>query len=271
MHPPVSHASILDFAVEAAWLAGKATLRHFQTGIAAEWKPDHSPVTIADREAEQILRARIERSFPDDGIIGEEMGSVRPQALRRWILDPIDGTRSFLRGVPLYGVLIGVEEGEVTGGGAEVIAGVIHFPALGETVAAARGRGCWWNGRPCRVSEVSRIEEAAVLLTDSARPPDDPGESGARPAGWSALARQAGLTRTWGDCYGHALVATGRAEAMIDPLMSIWDCAALLPVIEEAGGIFTDLAGNRTIRGQSAISTNAILGSELRRKLRVES
>lgn len=271
-------AGILDFAIEAAWVAGKVTLRHFQTGVEPEWKRDHSPVTIADREAEAVLRARIERTYPGDGIVGEELGIVRAGAPRRWILDPIDGTRSFVRGVPLYGVLIGVEEGDPAGD-AEVIAGVIHFPALGETVAACRGGGCWWNGRRCRVSTVDRLEEAALLMTDAIRSgPDRAGDRG-RPGsaavsdatgweeGWRALAREAGLVRGWSDCYGHALVATGRAEAMIDPQMSVWDAAALLPVIEEAGGVCTDLSGRRTIRGGSLISTNALLGNTIRSQL----
>jgi len=276
--PGSAPAGILAFAIEAARMAGKTTLRHFQAGVEPEWKSDHSPVTIADREAEAFLRDRIERTYPGDGIVGEELGIVRPEARRRWILDPIDGTRSFIRGVPLYGVLIGVEEGDPAEE-AEVIAGVIHFPALGETVAACRGGGCWWNGRRCRVSAIDRLEDAALLMTDAIRPePDRAGDRGspegaAGPstpgwqAGWRVLAREAGLVRGWSDCYGHALVATGRAEAMIDPLMSVWDAAALLPVIEEAGGVCADLAGRRTIRGGSLISTNALLSNTIRSQL----
>jgi len=246
--------ALLDFAVEAAWLAGRITLRWFQAGVAAERKPDGSPVTPADREAEAFLRERIERFHPRDGLLGEEFGARRPRARRRWILDPIDGTASFLHGVPLYGVLIGLEID------AEPAAGVIHFPALGETVCAARGLGCRWNGRPARVSAVDRLEEGTVLWTSAAA-----GADGA--AAIARLSGLAGLTRGWGDCYGHALVATGRAEAMIDPRMKIWDCAALAPVIEEAGGVFTDWEGRRTIRGESAISTNAALAAAVRRSL----
>jgi histidinol-phosphatase len=252
---------LLDFAVEIAWLAGQSTLAHFQSGVAVESKADQSPVTIADREAEKILRASIEKRFPGDGIVGEEYGTVRDGAPRRWILDPIDGTRSFVRGVPLYGVLVALEIG------AEAVVGVIRFPALGETVSAARGLGCHWNGRPARVSAVTDLGAATVLLTSALRPAGKSAEYGEAPAGWNELASRAAMVRTWGDCYGHALVATGRAEVMVDPRMAVWDCAALRPVIEEAGGVFTDLDGRPTHRGGSAVSTNAALAGEVRRVL----
>ncbi len=242
-----------EFAVELAWRAGRITLAHFQSGVATEVKADASPVTVADREAERLCRAAIERRYPEDGILGEEFGETRPEAPRRWILDPIDGTRSFVRGVPLYGVMIALEEG------GEVGVGVLHFPALGETVSAARGLGCWWNGRRARVSDVSRVEDALILTTDAERlPRNELGEA------WDRLRFRAGLVRTWGDCYGHALVATGRAEAMIDPVMKPWDAAALLPIVAEAGGVATDLAGRRTHTGGSVVSTNQGVADEVR-------
>ena len=258
---PEELQDLLDFAVEIAWLAGQSTLAHFQSGVRVETKADQSPVTIADREAERILRTHIERQFPDDGIIGEEYGAVREEAPRRWILDPIDGTRSFVRGVPLYGVLVALEIGD------GAVLGVIRFPALDETVCGARGLGCRWNGRLVRVSDVAAIAEATILLTEAARPDRVSAEYGTAPAGWNKLAARACLVRTWGDCYGHALVATGRAEVMIDPRMAVWDCAALRPVIEEAGGVFTDLSGVPTHRGGSAVSTNAALAREVRELL----
>jgi histidinol-phosphatase len=246
----------LDFAVEVAWRAGRVTLAHYQTGVGVEAKADASPVTIADRDAERLARELIEDRFPGDGIVGEEFGETRPDAARRWILDPIDGTRSFIRGVPLYGVLLALEEeGETT-------IGVLHFPALGETVYAARGLGCWWNGRRARVSETDRIEDALVLTTDVELIEDEE-----RAEAWDRLRGAAGLTRTWGDAYGYALVATGRAEAMLDPIVSIWDSAALRPVIEEAGGVFTDWAGTPTHRSPHAIATNAALAGEIRELL----
>jgi histidinol-phosphatase len=255
---PEELQDLLDFAVEIAWLAGQSTLVHFQSGVRVETKADQSPVTIADREAERILRTHIERQFPSDGIVGEEYGTARPEATRRWIVDPIDGTRSFVRGVPLYGVLVALEIGD------DAVLGVIRFPALDETVCAARGLGCRWNGRLVHVSEVRSLDMAAVVLTEAARPGRVSAEYGATPPGWIELASRASVLRTWGDCYGHALVATGRAEVMIDPRMAVWDCAALRPVIEEAGGVFTDLSGRPTHRGGSAISTNAALAGEVR-------
>lgn len=244
---------LLDFAVEVAWRAGRATLAHYQTGIGARTKPDASPVTDADRDAEQLARELIEAKYPSDGIIGEEHGTVRAGASRRWILDPIDGTRSFMRGVPFYGVLIALE---VAG---EPALGVMHFPALGETVYAARGEGCWWNGRRALVSDTTRLDDALLLTTDA-----EAIEAHGHAAGWNRLRARAALCRTWGDCYGYALVATGRAEAMFDPVLAVWDAAALGPIIEEAGGVFTDAAGATPYPVQSGLATNAALAREIR-------
>src|SRR5262249_12452478 len=149
----------LQFAVDLARRAGRVTLEYFQTDLKVEAKSDHSPVTVADRAAEKLMREVIEASFPDDAVLGEEFGETRSGAAGRWILDPIDGTRSFARGVPLYGVLIAYEDH-----GASRL-GVLHFPALGETVYAARGQGCWWNGKEAHVSTVDRLEDAVITTT----------------------------------------------------------------------------------------------------------
>jgi len=159
-----SLATQLEFAIDAAWRAGRATLPHFQTGVLAEAKADLSPVTVADRAAETLCRALIEARYPYDGILGEEHGARRPGARRRWVIDPIDGTRAFVHGVPLYSVLLALEEE------GEPVLGVIHFPALGETVWAARGEGCWWDGRRALVSQVDRLEEATVLTSEGTFP-----------------------------------------------------------------------------------------------------
>jgi histidinol-phosphatase len=247
---------LMDFGVEVAWRAGRATLAHYQTGIAADTKPDRSPVTAADRAAEQTARQLIETRFPADAILGEEEGESREGAERRWIIDPIDGTRAFVRGVPFFGVLIALEIE------AEAVLGVMHFPALGETVYAARGLGCWWDGRRARVSGVDRLDDALVLTTDVNIAHHH------RAAGWDRLRAGAGLARTWGDCYGYALVATGRAEAMVDPVLSIWDAAALVPIIEEAGGVYSAWDGTGGHRQDSAVATNAALASRVRELLR---
>ncbi len=239
---------LLDFAVDIALGAGEITRRHYQGSFVAERKADNSFVTIADREAETYLRTRIAAAFPDDSILGEEEGEESGSSKRRWILDPIDGTYSFVHGVPLYGVLIGLELED------EPILGVVNLPALGELVYAARGLGCFWNGEPAHVSATRSLDQALLLSTDFGVCE----QYGFGPAA-EALQRQVHARRTWGDAYGHVLVATGRADIMLDPVMNIWDCAPLLPILEEAEGTFTDWNGTRTIRGGNAISTNGLL------------
>lgn len=248
VHPTASFHTFLDFAVDAAWQAGQLTLAHFQTGVAVEQKADESPVTVADRGAEELLRRLIESRFPDHAIVGEEFGEADRDSTYRWIIDPIDGTQSFVQGVPLYGVLIGLE---IDG---EMVVGVAHFPGLGEMVAAAKGQGCRWNGRLARVSEVSRLDQALLVFTD----PVSFAPYG-RTKAWDRLREVTHTQRGWGDCYGHCLVATGRAEVMLDPIMSVWDCAALLPILQEAGGTFTDWKGQATIYSEEALSTNGVL------------
>lgn len=240
--------SRLELAIEAAWQAGRITLRYYQAGVQPEWKADESPVTVADREAEQKIRQLLERSFPDDGVVGEEYGSQEGASGYRWLIDPIDGTKAFIQGVPLYGVLIGVETPE------GVEAGVVLLPALDELIWAARGEGCWWNGRRAAVSRVDRLQDACLCYTE--------GGSFAKHGqarAWEALCRSSRVQRGWGDCYGHVLVATGRAEACFDPVMNPWDCGPLLPILEEAGGTFTDWQGQATVYGQDAFSTNGRL------------
>ena len=246
----------MQAAAEVARLAGEVALRHFQKQLAIEQKADGTPVTLADREAENKARQWIEARFPNDGILGEEFGTVRERAPRRWILDPIDGTKTFVRGVPLWGTLVAVAEGE------RILAGAARFPAVAEEVVAALGQGCWWNGVRCRVSELSSLERATILATDE-RFESDPQKLDR----WRKLALRAALSRSWGDCYGYLLVATGRAEVMVDDILSAWDAAAFLPIIQEAGGVLTDWRGNATAFGGDAIATNAALSTEVRRTL----
>lgn len=239
---------------EVARVCGEVALSHFRKTLAIEIKADGSEVTRADREAEAAARSAIRGLFPDDAIIGEELGSDGAGG-RRWILDPIDGTRSFVRGVPMWGSLIAVEhEGEV-------IAGAINCPATGDFLVAARGEGCWHNGVRASVSRVDDISRATILGTDQRF-----GRNPARGLRWTALANSVETARTWGDCYGYVLVATGRAELMVDDRMSPWDVAALIPVIEEAGGVFTDWQGRRGI-GPDAVASNALLARDFRNAL----
>lgn len=244
-------SAILDFAIDAAWQAGRRTLAHFQTGVAIDRKEDGSPVTIADREAEQLLRRLIGSAFPDHAIVGEEFGGDRREAAHRWLIDPIDGTNAFARGVPFYGVLLALEIDGVPA------VGVAYFPALDEMIAAAHGLGCYWNGRRARVSGVSSLEEACIVYTDGR-------ELAARlGADWDELRASTAIQRGWGDCYGHCLVATGRADVMLDARMNPWDCAALVPILEQAGGRFTDWRGRVTINGGDAVSSNGRLHDEM--------
>ena len=252
------------FAVEIAREAGALTLDYFgKPDLAVDLKADRTPVTEADRGAEKLLRRRIAERFPADGILGEEFGELPGTSGRRWILDPIDGTRSFERGVPLYGNLIALEfDGEIE-------LGVINMPALGEMVHAARGAGARWitgiggvagvggrreQDRPARVSGQAEPRDALFSYTSW---------RGFARAGADAmldrLRETFGPDRGWGDCYGHLLVATGRADVMVDPRLEVWDAAALKVCVEEAGGTFTDLSGTATHVGGSGYSTNALL------------
>ena len=246
--------NLLQAVAELARLAGDTAHELFgRRGLEVETKTDGSPVTIADRRAESVAREWIGRRFPRDGVLGEEMGADRADARRRWIIDPIDGTKAFIRGVPLWGTLIAVAEGN------EVLAGAAYFPAMNEMVAAAPGQGCWWNDSPARVSKTSALGNATVLTTDYRFPDRED-----RRARWMDLSRRSGVARTWGDCHGYLLVATGRAEVMVDDIVSPWDAAAFAPIIVEAGGLLTDWKGTATAFGGDLIATNSALGAEVR-------
>lgn len=245
--------SYLEFATETAWQAGQLTLGYFQTDLRPEFKEDESPVTVADREAERLIRSRIEQEYPGHAIVGEEFGEqAAAGASHRWLIDPIDGTRSFVRGVPLYAVLIGLEvEGRV-----EV--GVAYYPALGEMLAAATREGCWWNGRPTRVSTVDDLSQAIIAFTDATT-----FARYQREQAWQRFQQCGATVRGWSDAYGYLLVATGRVEAMLDPIMNAWDCAPFPPILREAGGYFGNWQGEETIYAAEAMATNATLHEEV--------
>lgn len=256
----MSEEDLMQAASELARLTGTAALRYYGGVVDVETKGDGSPVTIADRTAERLAREWLALRFPADGILGEELGVAQPGARRRWIIDPIDGTGTFVRRVPLWGSLVAVAEG------ATILAGAAFFPAVGEMLAAAAGCGCWWNDVRCRVSTLSDLSAATVLTTD-----DRFRGKETRLRGWQNLAARSSVARTWGDCYGYLLVATGRAEAMIDDIVSPWDAAALQPIITEAGGVFTNWNGEHTAFGEDVIATNARLAREVREHLLVPS
>jgi histidinol-phosphatase len=237
----------LETAVALATDAGTFVLSHYQRGVDVELKADQSPVTVADLGAERLIRAGITARYPSHEIVGEELGAGDGSASHRWYIDPIDGTRSFVHGVPLFGVLIGLE---IDG---EMIVGVCHLPAVADTFAAARGLGCTWNGRPAAVSAKRRLRDATVVYSDCAHLEHRLGD------GWSSLQAATALQRGWGDCYGHCLVASGRADVMLDPVMNPWDVAALVPILLESGGRISDWTGHVRVNGGDAVSTNGHL------------
>lgn len=246
--------SRLELALRGARQAGDLILEHYQsTALTVDRKRDSSPVTIADRNAEQFLRGEIAKSFPQDAILGEEFGEQPGTSGFRWILDPLDGTKSFIHGTPLFGTLVGVEFED------RCVVGVCHFPVLNETAWGATGLGAWWQSagtepRPARVSTVADLSQGLFCFTTV----QGFGRIGRMDA-FESLIASASIARGWGDCYGHILVATGRAEVMVDPLMNAWDCAALVPIVEEAGGSFMDWNGETNIRSGNGISVNAAL------------
>jgi myo-inositol-1(or 4)-monophosphatase len=238
-----------EFAVETTYLAGRLTLSYFQTALVTKYKNDRSPVTIADQKAEELIRSRIEQAYPGHAIVGEEFGINQSSHSHRWLIDPIDGTKSFLRGVPLYAVLLGLEiEGVVQVGAA-------YFPAMDEMIAAATDRGCWWNGRRAHVSQAARLNQA-VFSTTSVKTFEKTGQR----AVFERLCRACYYQVGWGDAYGYLLVATGRADLMVDAAMQVWDCGPFPPILSEAGGFFGDWEGKPSISsGNSLATTNALL------------
>jgi histidinol phosphatase-like enzyme (inositol monophosphatase family) len=252
----------LDLAVRIAREAGDVTLGYFRRdGLRIERKADMSPVTVADREAEELLRQRIGEKFPHDGIVGEEFGTQSGTSGYQWALDPIDGTKSYIYGVPLYTTLVAVMHGN------KPCLGVIHAPAVAETVYAAAGGGCWHlrqrdkSPQPAMVSKVNRLSDSLLLTTEislfTTHRAHDALDVFLR------LQRAARLTRTWGDGYGYMMVALGRAEIMIDPVVNLWDAAPLQTIVEEAGGQFLDWRGNATIHAREAIATNGLVTDEV--------
>ncbi len=241
---------LLEVAVEAGYAAGRRTLAYFNNGTPVDWKSDNTPVTQADREAESIIRAKILKHFPDHSILGEEEGSVVGHPDYKWVVDPIDGTKSFIHGAPLYGVMIGVEIKGVTR------VGLIYLPALDEMVHAADGMGCWTNGRRARVSTVKSLSEATLLVGSPFRSVTD------LPA-FSTLVDKTRLNRGWGDCYAYAMVATGRAEIAVDTRMAPWDAGPLPVILSEAGGRFSDFKNNVSIYSNQGVATNGLLHDEV--------
>jgi myo-inositol-1(or 4)-monophosphatase len=240
----------LTLALDAAYKAGRLTLRYFQTGVAVDIKSDDTPVTAADRESEALIRSEIERAYPGEPVLGEEQGLIGAGD-DRWVVDPIDGTKSFVAGVPLYAVLLSYE----VSGDPQI--GVCYFPALDEMLFAEKGQGAFLNGRSIRVSGRTEIKGSTLTC-------------GSIQSFWRqgrldtlmAAAKSAQALRTWCDAYGHALVASGRADAMLDPIVNRWDISAVSLIVREAGGKFTGFEGDEAL-GSEAISATPVIHATL--------
>jgi histidinol-phosphatase len=244
-------------AVEVARQAGQLALRYFDAGTAVEWKQDRTPVTVADREAELLLRTALLGAFPADGFLGEEHGERPGTSGFRWIIDPIDGTRSFVRGIPLWGTLVGLEYK------GETVAGVVEVPALGHTYRALRGDGAWRGDRRLRVTDESDLSKATIFYTSLSW-----FLKAGRQAEFVDLVTRTQTQRGYGDFYGHVLVAQGSGELMVEHGVHVWDVAAIQPIVEEAGGRFTDWDGNRTIHRVDVLASNGKLHDEALHVLR---
>lgn len=249
----------LELANRIAVEAGKMTLAHFRNPeLKVVRKGDGSPLTVADQEAETFLREQIAGAFAGDGIVGEEFGETPGDSEFNWILDPIDGTKSFICGVPLYGTMVAVEKKSAQGVRQSVI-GSVYLPGIDEGIFAAVGQGAWHfkNGQPAVRASVSSTDDvsAAVLVTSEV---ETFAERGADEV-YDRLADAVWFSRTWGDVYGYLLVATGQADVMIDPILNVWDAAAVEPIINEAGGRFTDWSGQGRIDSGDAIGSNGKL------------
>ena len=248
----------LKLANRAIQASGDVIRKYFLTGdLQVRRKGDGSPLTIADQETEEFLRGEIKKAFPEDGIVGEEFGETEGTSGFRWILDPIDGTKSFISGVPLFGTMIGVE---VDG---RSIIGSVYFPGLNEGIYAAQGQGAWHyrNDQPPTRASVSKTTTLsdAVLVTSEVESFHDRNAQEI----YRELAQAVFFARTWGDVYGYMLVATGRVDVMIDPILNIWDAAAVQPIIEEAGGVFSDWAGLSRIDAGESVGTNGLLHEQV--------
>jgi histidinol-phosphatase len=243
-----------ELAVEAAERAGQIARGYFPEGDPAEfaasveWKGDRSPVTAGDRAAEAFLRNRLINAFPGDGFLGEEFGEKPGDSGYRWVVDPIDGTRNFMRGLPLWGTLVGLEYR------GEAIAGAAVMPSLGQSYRALRGDGAYRDGRRLHVSTTAALADA-ILLCSSLSGFFDAG----REAEFLELARRTQRHRAFGNFYGFVLVAEGAGDLMVEQGLHVWDVTAVAPIIEEAGGRFTDWDGTATTHRPDVLASNGKL------------
>lgn len=256
-------SEFLKMALRAGKLAEAEILKHFERGVSVEWKADLTPVTIADKKAEEVMRNFLLSEMPGAGFIGEEFGVESPEAKYQWIIDPIDGTKSFIRGVPLFGTLIALYRRD------EPLVSVVNLPAEGRALYAAAGMGAFVDSKRVSCSKIKKLSDALVL-SGTLNTIEKLGLGKA----FTKLRQKASLYRGWGDCYGYFLVASGRAEVMVDPVVSLWDIAPFPLLFQEAGGKFSTLSGEMALfdsegkplhsiyEGYTAIASNAFLADE---------
>lgn len=249
MNPEWKHR--YEAGLEAAQKAGKVALGYYETALDVEWKHDESPVTLADRETEQSLRTTLGKLFPTDGFLGEEYGDEPGTSGFRWIIDPIDGTRNFVKGIPLWATLLGLEYK------GEMLAGVAVIPPMNQTFHALRGSGCFRDQTKIHVSDIGQFAKSQVFYSSISW-----FTRAGREKEFLKLASMTERQRGFGDFYGFVLVAQGAGEIMIEHGVHAWDVAAILPIIEEAGGKYSDWQGNRTIHSPDVLVTNGILHEE---------
>ena len=245
----------VDFSKRLAAASGEIIMRYFRSEFTVDTKADDSPVTIADRKAEEIMREMIMKEFPTHGIIGEEFGNYNESAEYQWVLDPIDGTKSFVSGTFLFGTLIGLMKD------GQPIVGSIHHPLTSHLLIGAGGEARL-NDQPVRVRDTAQLRDAVMVYSDFI----DVGKY-QNGIAFQQLMGKTRYNRTWGDCHGYFLVATGYADIMLDPIMHLWDIVALVPVIEGAGGVITSWNGGPPLSGNGIIASNRALHSQVLRAL----
>lgn len=252
---PDVRAELMTFIARLAGESGVLIRKYYRSGYQVENKVDATPVTVADRAAEERMRELIMEAYPEHGILGEEYGHHKPGAAFQWVLDPIDGTKNFISHGYLFGTLIALTEH------GRPVLGAIHHPLV-QDLLIGDGAQTLLNGEPVRVRSCAQVEDAVMLTTD----PFAPAKYHNGPA-FDLLARRVKRFRTWGDCHGYYMVAVGGADVMTDPVMNYWDRVALVPIIEGAGGRITDWRGGDAIHGDGVVATNGILHDEVIRLL----
>jgi histidinol phosphatase-like enzyme (inositol monophosphatase family) len=251
-----SYLEEVEYALKVVRASERITMKYFKSRPKVNYKADRSPVTAADKSCERFLVRELSRKFPDHGFYGEEFGEYNQESPFRWIIDPIDGTKNFTRGIPYWGTLCGLEHV------GQIVAGVMTLPALKAVYYASRGNGAYLNGKKLKVSRVRELEKSTIVFGRLSYFLDTAYESGFRD-----VIKSAYHDRGFGDCFGYTFVAAGSAEAMLDPVVSPWDVAAIKIIIEESGGIFTDFEGNSTIYNRTGIAANPYIHEAVLRRM----